>query len=218
MNKICNLACAIALIGLSGGVRLKAQDEAVGYFRLANATGLDGKLHFLLNGEDLNPEGYPSGETTGSLGVTPAPVKITATHPLCEDADYSFEIKPGDQTAIIAYVEPQKDQKTGEVKKREIKFGTLERKGDTKKRSATLLFLSVSQQIELRMNNSPVILTPHKQVNVNFSESRGTGVNIAVGESRIGGLDIENPGDYAVIVFDKADGSHGCITFYNSRH
>lgn len=218
MNKICNLASIIALAGFLGGMNLQAQDEAVGYFRLANATGLDGKLHFFLNGEDLNADGYPSGETTGSLGVAPAPVKITAKHPLCEDADYTFEVKPGEQTAIIAYVEPQKDQKTGEVKKREIKFGTLERKGGSKKRSATLLFLSVSQQIELRMNNAPVVLTPHKQVNVNFSESRGTGVNIAVGDSKIGGLDIEDPGDYAVIVFDKADGSHGCITFYNSRH
>lgn len=193
-------------------------DEAVGYFRLANATGLDGNLHFYLDGEDLNPIGYTSGETTGSLGVATANVKLKATHPLCDDTEFELKLQPGEQTAVIAYVEPQVDAKTGKVKKRVLKFSTLQRKSGSSKKTATLLFLSVSQSIDLEMNGRPVTLKTLQQMDVGFSESASTGVNIGVGSQKIGGFDIEDPGDYAVIIFDKADGTHGCITFYNTRH
>lgn len=216
MNKICRATLfLIAVIALDSA---RAQDDTNSYFRLANATGLDGKVHFHLDGEDLNPDGYISGETTGSLGVAATSVRIKASHLQCEDAEQTFQLTPGQQTAIIVYIEPEKDSKTGEIKKRLIKFSTLDRKADSKKRTATLLFLSVSQSIEVKMNNSPINLTALKQSDIAFGDSRLTGVNITVAEKKIGDFDIEDPGDYAVIVFDKADGTHGCISFYNSRH
>lgn len=217
MNKICKFILCTCLAVV---YHAQAQDDGtVGYFRLANATGLDGALHFYMDGEDLNPKGYVSGETTGSLGVGVPTVKLRATHPLCEDTEYELKLQPGLQTAVIVYVEPQVDQKTGEVKKRELKFSTLERKsGGSRKKSATLLFLSVSQSIDLDMNGKPITLKALKQLDVGFGDSSSTAVNIAVGKTSIGNLDIEEAGDYAVIVFDKADGTHGCITFYNTRH
>lgn len=215
MNKICKL---LLLTCLALCHPLRAQEGAVGYFRLANATGLDGMLHFYMEGEDLNRKGYKSGETTGSLGVAVPTVKLKASHPLCDDIEYELKLQPSEQTAVIVYVEPQVDPKTGEVKKRTLKFSTLQRKSGRGKRTATLLFLSVSQSIDLDMNGKPVTLKPLKQVDVGFGDSRSTGVEIAVGSQKIGNLDIEEAGDYAVIVFDKADGTHGCITFYNTRH
>jgi len=217
MNKTCKLLLFLAFTALCG--QLHAQgDGAVGYFRLANATGLDGELHFFMDGEDLNPKGYKSGETTGSLGVAVPTVKLTAKHPLCDDTEYQIKLQPGEQTAVIAYVEPQVDPTTGEVKKRTLKFSTLQRKNGKGKRTATLLFLSVSQPIELDMNGQPVTLTPMKQLDIGFGDARSTGVSLSVDKKTIGSLDIEDAGDYAVIVFDKADGTHGCITFYNTRH
>lgn len=216
MNKICKLLCLFTWL-LAGGAQAQ-EDGTVGYFRLANATGLDGMLHFYLEGEDLNPKGYKSGATTGSLGVSVPTAKLKASHPLCEDTEYVLKLQPGEQTAVIVYVEPQMDQKTGEVKKRTLKFATLERKDGSKKRTATLLFLSVSQPINLDMNGKPVTLAPMKQQDIGFGDSRSTGVALEVGGQKIGNLDIEEAGDYAVIVFDKSDGTHGCITFYNTRH
>lgn len=197
---------------------LFAQESAVGYFRLANATGLHGKLNFLMDGADINAKGYDSGETTGSLGVAVPTVLLKAVHPLCESAEFQINLTPGEQVAVIAYVEPQKDQKTGEVKKRILKFSKLERKPKSRKKSATLLFLSVSQSIQIKMNDAPVELQTLKQTDIGFGDSRDNGVSIKVGQQEIGSLDIEESGDYAVIIFDKADGTQGCITFYNSRH
>lgn len=216
MNKTCKLLLFLSL--LTGHCLHAQNDGTVGFFRLANATGLDGQLHFYLEGEDLNPRGYKSGETTGSLGVAVPTVKLKASHPLCDDTEYELKLEPGEQTAVIAYIEPQMDQRTGEVRKRTLKFNTLERKSGSKKRTATLLFLSVSQSIDLDMNGKPVTLTALKQQDIGFGDSRSTGVSLSVGKQSIGNLDIEEAGDYAVIVFDKADGTHGCITFYNTRH
>lgn len=213
MNKIFNFSVSLVLL-LSTSIFAQ---EGAGAFRLANATGLDGRLHFYLNGFVVSPEGYESGQTTGKLNIGSGELKITVKHPLCELGEMQINITPGQQIAIIAYVEPIKDTKTGEVKKRIIKFGTLESKTRTKDRSAALLFLSVSEKVQVTMNGNPVLLTPNKQVDVKFGESRGTGVNIEVGKTMVGGLDLEDPGDYAVIIFDKADGTQGCITFYNSK-
>lgn len=214
MNKIFNL---VLLLTISLTLSAFAQ-EGEGAFRLANATGLDGRLKFFINGYEISSEGYESGQTTGNLDIPSGMLDIKVQHPLCEDSQMQLNLVGGQQIAIIAYVEPLKDKQTGEVKKRVIKFGKLESKPRSDKRSAALLFLSVSNQVEVMMNGSAVVLTPHKQVDVAFGDSRSTGVSIEVGKRLIGGLDLENPGDYAVIVFDKADGTQGCITFYNTKH
>lgn len=186
------------------------------FIRLANATGLDGKLHFLINGEDMNVKGFGSGVATGSFGVEPGTYEVSTTHPLVEDNKYSVKLNAGDSFSIIAYTEPVIDD-DGIVKKRVVKFSTLQSKAGKDKKTATLLFLSVTKEVNLEVNDASVSLVAHKQLDIAFKDAVNKQVNLKALGASLGHFDIEDPGDYAVIVFDKPDGTKGCITFYNLR-
>jgi hypothetical protein len=50
-----------------------------------------------------------------------------------------------------------------------------------------------------------------------FEDSRGSQVALTVKDKALKNFDIDEPGDYAVIVYDKPDGGQGCITFNNTK-
>ncbi len=221
MNRISKAAFAfafttLALLSLPATSGAQQPDDGFARLRLANATGLDGRLEIFLKGENINPEGFESGAVTGSFGMHPGPLEIMVKHPQIDDTKYTVQLNPTDRMAIIAYTEPKKDDK-GVVTKRIVKFTTLQRKPGGKKRTATLLFLSVSQGLELGMNKSTVNLVPHKQVDIGFGDARNSQVNLTVKSKMLKTFDIDEPGDYAVVVYDRPDGTQGCITFNNTK-
>lgn len=217
MNKTSSFHSAITALLVWTALIVTADAQTAGAFRVVNATGLPGRVHFYLNGEIINSEGYESGQTTGNMGIPAKLWELKVKHTQCEEAIHAFEVTPGQQMAIIAYTEPVIDPKTGDIIKRVIKFGKIEGKPRGAKRSAALLFLSVSKQMEITMNNNPVVLEQNKQLDVSFAEARGTGVDIKAKGKDIGGINIEEMGDYAVVVYDNPDGTQGCVTFYNSK-
>lgn len=223
-RRLLSLACAAALAAAlapfaatpAAHAQQPPADDGFARLRLANATGLDGRLQIFIKGENINPEGYESGAVTGSFGMYPGPLEIEVKHPLIDDTKHTVQLNPTDRMAIVIYTEPKKDE-SGVVTKRVVKFTTLQRKPGGKKRTATLLFLSVSQGIELGMNESKVDLKPHKQVDIGFGDARNSQINLTVQAKPLKTFDIDEPGDYAVIVYDRPDGTQGCITFNNTK-
>lgn len=192
-------------------------DDGFPRIRIANATGLDGQVQVFIQGESINPDGFKSGEVTGVFALQPGTIKIDIKHPQIEDTTQSFTLNTTDRLAIIAYTEPKKEEEAAINTKRVLKFTTLQRKQRGLKKSATLLFLSVSEGLDLGMNKTLLSLTPHKQVDMTFEDSRGSQVALTVKDKSLKIFDIDEPGDYAVIIYDMPNDGLGCITFNNTK-
>ncbi len=214
MNKIYSLFLSLLFVTI--GHAQKVDPEDFPWIRIANATGLDGPIQIFIKGRNINPEGYESGVVTGAFSLYPGQLEVVVKHPLIEDSTFNLELHPSDRMALIVYTEPV-EKKDDIVKKRVIKFSTLKRKSKSERKSATLLFLSVTKGIDLSMNDTLVSLTPHQQKDLSFGQSRGSQVNLMVKGRPLKTFDIDEVGDYAIIVFDKPDGTQGCITFNNTR-
>lgn len=216
MNRIFKLAFLL-FIALSTGKLHAEPDDGFPRVRLVNATGLSGKIQIFIKGENVNPDGYESGMATAAFSLYPEEVEIKIQHPLIDDTVHQMKLLPSDRIAIIVYSEPKKGKELGVSTKRAVKFTTLQGKERGSKKTATLLFLSVSEGLELSMNQKMVNLTPHKQLDMVFGDARSSQVNLAVKDKTLRTFDIDEPGDYAVIVYDKPDGTQGCVTFNNSK-
>ncbi|MES2596274.1 MAG: hypothetical protein V4662_13100 [Verrucomicrobiota bacterium] len=219
MNKTFEML-RILLLGVfafAGTVRGQEPDpEAYPWVRLANATGLDGRIQVLIKGRNVNPEGYESGAVTGAFSLYTGETEFTIKHPQIDDTKFMINLNPNDRMAVVIYTEP--DKKQGDVlKKRQVKFTTLKRKAKGDKKSATLLFISPNKGIDIGMNDAPVSLVANQQKDIHFAQSRGSQVVLTVRGKPLRTLDIDEPGDYAIIVFDNPDGTQGCITFNNTR-
>lgn len=67
------------------------------------------------------------------------------------------------------------------------------------------------------MNDTALSLTANQVKDIQFGKSRGSSVQLTVKGRPLKNFDIDEPGDYAIIVFDKPDGTQGCITFNNTK-
>lgn len=244
MSKICSHLLLLALFAITA----TAQEEPAWSYRLVNATGLPGALHFYINGQDLLPDGYPSGEYTGAMLPT-APLRVGARHPACGESvhEITLNLQPSQQVSVIAYLEPDPPElATGrskpkvpkakeEPRKRAILFHILEAKPKPSARMGSVVSLCTAPGIVQAVKNAPpvlsvvfgslpVVLTFGKEEPVTFrlqSESRGKGTSQPVlfkGKS-IGGLDLERNNDTAVIFFDDpVTKAPKCLTWFNNRH
>lgn len=217
MNKTFELLCLVLLLALSSTMHAQeVNPEAFPFVRLANATGLDGRIEVFIKGRNVNPEGYASGAVTGAFSLYTGDTEFTVKHPQIDDTKFTLNLTENDRLAIVIYTEAAKND--GDVvQKRKVKFTTLKRKTKGGKKSATLLFISPNKGIDIAMNNSPVALTANQQKDIQFSQSGGSQVVLTANGKPLKSFDIDEPGDYAIIVFDKPDGTQGCITFNNTR-
>lgn len=140
MPKICNFLKKASLVRgtvmgmvfcLAGVVSLPAQngngsvipnaapapDEGAGYLNVCNATGLDGVLTILINGQSPYAEGYGNGASTGQVGYNPGDVSVKVSHPRCEGTkSWSVPLKKDDNLTMVVYAKERVNPKTGEVK------------------------------------------------------------------------------------------------------
>lgn len=217
MNKTYKLLGLFCFLALASAVQAQEVDpEAFPWVRLANATGLDGRIEVFIKGRNVNPEGYASGAVTGAFSLYTGETEFTIKHPQIDDTKFTLNLSENDRMAVIIYTEAAQNE--GDVlKKRKVKHTVLKRKTKGEKKSATLLFISPNKGIDIGMNDAPVTLTANKQKDIQFAQSRGSQVVLTVNGKPLKTLDIDEPGDYAIIVFDKPDGTQGCITFNNTR-
>jgi len=216
MNKTFELLTLFLLAFTSMTHAQEVNPEAYPWVRLANATGLDGRIEVFIKGRNVNPEGYASGAVTGAFSLYTGDTEFTIKHPQIDDTKFTINLTENDRLAIVLFTESAQDG-SDVVQKRKVKFTTLKRKTKGGKKSATLLFISPNKGIDIAMNNSPVTLTANQQKDIQFSQSGGSQVVLTINGKSLKSFDIDEPGDYAIIVFDKPDGTQGCITFNNTR-
>jgi hypothetical protein len=103
--------------GIANPNAASAPDEGAGYLNVCNATGLDGVLTILINGQSPYSEGYGNGSSTGQVGYNPGDVSVKVSHPRCESAkSWSIPLKKDDNLTMVVYAKERVNPKTGEVK------------------------------------------------------------------------------------------------------
>ncbi len=94
-----------------------ADEAGVAFLNVCNATGLGDLLAIRLNGKNpVRSEGFPSGDGTGQIGLSPTTIWIEAAHPQCEEpAKARVTLKNEENLVVLVYHIQELDPETGEI-------------------------------------------------------------------------------------------------------
>jgi hypothetical protein len=181
-----------------------AEDPTWSY-RLVNATGLPGLLHFYINGEDILPTGYSSGEYTGTM-LPISPMRVGARHPACGESlhEISLTLQPIQQISIIAYLQPDPPElATGrskparvptkgkeEPKTRTILFHIMEAKPKPSARTGSIVSLCAAPGSVQVVKNAPPVLPVvlgSQPVSLSYGKEEVVTLNLGGADSRTRG-------------------------------
>jgi hypothetical protein len=128
--------CLLAFLGLLSPASAQQNDTAVndssagppvaatlgkGHIQFVNATGRDGALRFMVNGEVLSQLGYPSGRSSGAMPVRERPIKIGGKLLPFKDAELELGVKSDHLHLIIATIEIEEKKDKPPVEKMVLK-------------------------------------------------------------------------------------------------
>src|SRR5690606_29850884 len=108
----------------------------------------EGPVHLLVDGDDLNPEGYRLGDVTRGIGLTPGVHRIAVKRTGVETGETNVKVEADDTTTLIPFAEkvPASDDKPVHWAMRILR---LKQKEPETERSAT--FVSVCQEPEIKV-------------------------------------------------------------------
>lgn len=203
----------------------KTDYSTLGYLRFVNATGHDGKLHVLLDGQDTNPPGYPDKTATGSVGFPPRTFQIEMRHDILGEFKLTVTLKPGEVTSVIALpvIRPEKEGADGvrdtseKAPKVELGAHAITSPGYVRGKdlSVTVLQATIAEKLEVKIGNLPLICPKLDPATVSLGKGIGENVPVSVGENKLISLNFVDPSDRVVIVFPNKDGVLQTITLNN---
>jgi hypothetical protein len=227
MNANSKLLATVLLAGLCGLAvpSLRAQQgpgQKVGFVRIVNAVaqGQD-SLQLLIDGENLNPDGYKLGDVTGGIGLKPGAHEITLKRTGLKDGITRINVVADNTTTLIPFAElvPATDEKKAHWAIRILRLKQME---PETKRTAT--FVSVSQ-------------TPQHEVEI--SDPKGNWTKVSVKRLTIsrtpilfpegyvplrakGGslpsIPVGEPGNYVVVLYDDAEGKTQALNLQDYKY
>jgi hypothetical protein len=196
-------ATVIALLVCLDGTVLGQGAPQPGHFRFVNAAGLSGKISLTIDTLKLKPEGFASGDTTGSIGILPGSKKITATSTEAGTATATLTVQPNDSNTIIAYCKVTRDPVTNAPKK---SLQLLQRANPptSNGRHFQLMYVSSQPTVDVVINGMPKHINAMREVN----EQELPGANIKVEQAGRVIVQFDSPqaGNFLVLLYDDAAG------------
>lgn len=203
----------------------KTDYSALGYLRFVNATGHEGKLRVLLDGEDTNPGGYTDGFSTGSVGFIPKTCQIEMRHDTLGEFKLSVTLKPGEVASVVALpvIRPQKDKAPGNrdakatPPKVELGAQAILNPGYVRGKDITVTILqaTVAEKLELKIGSLPLVCPKLDPATIHLGKGMGENVPVSLGEKKLLSLNFVDPSDRVVILFPNKDGVIQTITLNN---
>lgn len=216
--------CLGLLLQLLCVFSVQAQDEIqkAGFVRLVNAVGPgSGKLTLLVDGGDVNPDGYKIGDVTGGIGLKPGSHELKFRREGIDEGSTKVNVVHGETTIMIPFGEkiPASDEKPAHWV---IRILRLKQKDVEKGRSAT--FVSVSSQPELQVElKEPegswtkifVKRLATAQAVINYPEGYAP---IKTAQGDLDAIPIGNEGNYVVVLYDDENSKVHSVNFKDLKY
>jgi hypothetical protein len=212
-----------ALFFLIVSTVLSAQEQQpeVGFLRFVNAIGLRGNLHIKAEAVPLREEGFPPGGKTGGIGFLKGSHSYAFKHESCEEVVMPLPVDPNTTRTIVVVFEEKKD-KENKVTARRIKTNVLPAREDDGKSSVTVYSFSRREVLSLKaFINSKA---PGVDITLKFGESSSfdlppaASFNLGIGQRRLMGLSLQEPGHYAVVLYDDPSTPDGIGSTHFLNH
>jgi len=188
-----------------------------GFIRVVNGVAQGtGTLKLLIDGEDMQPDGYNLGDATGGIGMLVGTHKVTFKKEGVKEGSSSIGLGQDQTVTVIPFAEkvPATDQEPGHFR---IQILRLKQKEVNSGRTAS--FVSVSSQpeikVELEDENGNIATVFVKRLSVaetplnytqGYAPAKVNGVSIK--PIPIGGI-----GNYVVVLYDDPEGKVQSLNF-----
>lgn len=202
-------------------VPLAAQKEPdsppTGFIRMVNGIAQGtGTVKLMIDGEDMQPDGYSLGDATGGIGLRAGSHKITFKKEGVKEGTTTIVLDKDQTVTMIPFAEkvPATDQEPGHFK---IQILRLKQKEVNSERTAS--FVSVSAipeiKIELEDENGKTATLFVKRLSVgetplNYSQGYAP---VKVNGVPVKPIPIGGVGNYVVVLYDDAEGNVQSLNF-----
>ncbi len=180
-----------------------------GAIRFANASSLPEKVLVTIDGGKLRPDGFNSGDTTGTIGILAGAHRLGATSPSAKAADSPLTIQPNTSTTIVGYSFAVEDPQTKKPVE-QLKFYAEVEPAREKGKHFRLLYASAKPAADLTVNGQPLKLAALRSVNL--PAAAHDTVKLETGGKAFFDFTAAESGSFLVVIFDKADGSLAAVT------
>jgi hypothetical protein len=220
MRALCNIMVWAVFFGGSSLLCQETKpDHLLGYLRFVNATGFEGRLHVTLDGLEVNPAGYVTGQATGAVGFTPGPCRIAIRHETLGELKVSLELKAAVITTVVMLPLVEKEPKAGEAPNVELLHHVLESSVSAKGRAPTLTILQTTPEetMELKVGNQTWVAKRMKPDSIMLN-GVGEFASVTVGGKSLATLNFTDPADQVLVIFINEKGVAQQVSFSNDVH
>lgn len=222
MRTLSKLAAAFALL-LTTGTGWAQKSPEVGFIRIVNgiAPG-QGNVKFLIDGEDIYPEGYLLGQATGGLGLKAGGHNIEAKREGVESGSTKIDLQAGETLTLIAFAEKKTPESPDEPPKWTTKL--LRLKQSDPMRGYRMALVSICDLPEVRViannhakgTNDTAYVKRLAITMVDLGNAKGEAF-VKDGERILTTVSTDSPGNYVVILYQDQEGKLSAISFYDPK-
>lgn len=188
-----------------------------GFIRFVNATGFDQPVFFKLNNEQINPDGYRSGQATGAIGFTTASYSLELEHATLGKDRVQIQLRPGELKTVIALPKTEK-AKDGEEPKITLTQYVLDSTPSAPGRdpSLTLLQITPLDTLDLTVAGTAFALKRLKPDSMSVTKQMGEFPAVEFQSKKVCTLNYHDPQDQVVVFFTDGRGALRHVSFNNN--
>lgn len=205
------LACCALVLPVTG----KDRPEA-GFLRLVFAAAGEGKFQASIDGGVLLEAGYDPGQRTGGIGLKPGKHVVEVRRPGVEPVSQSLDLVAGETVTLVVHIEEL--PAAGGPPRRALRLHRLAAGGGAgyglQLLSVCRREVSVAVVVEGRKPVERVIAKRLQPLRVDLGRRKAM---VRLKPEGGGPVDVrpDDPGSYAVILFEEAGGGVAAVVFFN---
>lgn len=224
-NVLTGLASLAAFILSAQFVQAQGNQPEVGFVRIVDAVQPgEGKVNFLIDGEDIFPKGYNLGQKTGGLGIKAGAHTITLKKTGVVTGTTKINLGTGETLSLIGFgekVPPKPDAKPEDPPVWEIKI--LRLKQSDPESGYRLAFVPLCPQDELKIETEssgkakpPVYAKRMLVTSMDLGKSKSE-VLVKIAGEIVTVVSPEDRGNYVVIFYLDEAGKVKALNFYDPK-
>jgi hypothetical protein len=170
-----------------------------------------------LDADDLQPEGYVSGQCTGAIGFPAKTYQIKIQHTTLGELRLAMPLKPGSVNTLVIFTKMERP-KPDQPPKLVLSHYILESPAEERAKGHTLTLVQCTPQptIEFDIAGQPLNVTRLVPGVIRVTKSMGEFPTISIGSAKLCTLNFKEPQDTVVIIYADETGVMKAVSFGNS--
>ena len=222
LSNIIMSAAWFAVSSLSTASERQGKPE-VGFIRIVHAVAPgQGKLHILVDGEDIFPKGYDLGQRTGGFGIKAGVHMVALRKEGVESRPAQVTLKDDETLTLIGFAEKEPEKKEGDPPVWKTRI--LRLKQSEPEHGFRMTLVSACDEDEVTV----MAVVQGKKSMESASVKRLTTTMMDLGRSRrevlvkagdevVTTISPEEPGNYVVVLYQDPDGKIRALSFYDPK-